>query len=146
MKKKIFDNKVDRILYRVLSESKISYTPEMIDKFVMESKNDLSAVKMMFNTHLGRIRDLSPQNVCDDLPQYIQLHQKMENNEKLITSKHTKYYNIVDLYDIYDMPNNVNELEKITDEFDTMYYDYGKLTESLDELIEIGKRLQNFLK
>lgn len=144
--KKIFDNKVDKILYRVLSEGNISYTPEMIDKFVMEANNDLSAIKMMFNSHLNTISNISPQNICDELPKYVQLHQKMQRNEELITSKHTKYFNIVDLYEWFDMPDNVNKLQKITDEIDTIYYDYGKLTESLDELIEIGKRLQNFLK
>lgn len=146
MKKKIFDSKTEKILYRVLSESSISYTPEMIDKFVMESSNDLSSFKKIFNSHLGSVIGVTIQDILEDMERFENLQIKMENNEKIMSNKHTKYFNIVDMYEVYDMPGNVTKLEKITDEIDTLYYDYSKLPDVLEELIDSAKKLQVFLK
>jgi hypothetical protein len=146
MKKKIFDSKTEKILYRVLSESSISYTPEMIDKFVMESSNDLSSFKKIFNSHLGVVIGVTIQEILEDMEKFEGLYDKMENNSKIMSNKHTKYFNIVDMYDMFKMPQNVNKLEKITDEIDTLYYDYSKLPDVLEELIDSAKKLQEFLK
>lgn len=146
MKKKIFDNKTDKILYRVLSESKISYTPEMVDKFIIEATNDLSSFKKIFNSHLVKVSNVTIQNIIDDLSLYVQLHNKMETNHRIIGGKHSKYFNIVDMYDVSSMPDNVRKLELITDEIDVIYNRYGLLSEYLDDLISMSKKLENLIK
>jgi len=145
MKKKIFDNKTDKILYRVLNESIISYNPEMIDKFVMEAGNDLSSFKNILNSHLGKVSNVSIQNIIDDRSLYIQLHEKMETNHRIMSGKHSKYFNIVDMYDVREMPDNVRKLELITDDIDRILNEYGILPGYLDDLIEMSKKIEKMI-
>jgi len=146
MKKRIFDNKTDKILYRVLNESNISYSPEMIDKFIMEAGNDLSSFKNILNSHLDKVSNVSIQNIIDDRSLYIQLHEKMKTNHRILSGKHSKYYNIVEMYDVRNMPQNVRKLELISDNIDRVLNEYNVLPEYLEDLINMSKKIGNMIE
>jgi hypothetical protein len=49
--------------------------------------------------------------------------------------QHTKYFNVVEMYDFMDMPNNVKQLEKINDKIEKYSEDLYYIGNGLEDII-----------
>lgn len=130
---------------KIISEQvNISYTPEKIDMYVQEALKDATESERVFNVYLMKINDLTVSYITENEEEMRKFLELIENTSKMVEKKHSRFYDIVDLYDFMDMPDNVKQLEKITEKLDNLYYDFERLSSSLDSLIEGVTKLREF--
>jgi len=72
-----------------------------------------------------------------------QFHQELEAQQKHYESIFNKYYDIVEMYDWMDRPDNVTQLDKVNQEIDTIQNDLYRLADSLEEIIDYTKKMKS---
>lgn len=103
-----------------LVEQNIRYTPERIDELIKEGTVFFNKSKNYFNKSYSFVLTLTIQE-CIQNNQNISIRfEEMKEIKSVIESKFDKYYNIVDLYEIGEYPDNVRDLEKISDGLDDL--------------------------
>jgi DNA-directed RNA polymerase beta' subunit len=127
----------------------IEYTPEKIDEFVADASKTLDTGTKVFNVFLSRIGDLSIMNVIESPEEANQLLQKIQETKKVIKSKFEKYFDITDSYrydEFEDRPDNIEKLERLATELDSLTDNYDPLIDVLTEMIDAARRLKPFLQ
>jgi len=128
----------------MIKENNISYTPEKIDEFVAQLTKEVESAKNIFSVALNKVKDLSVGSITDN-PSFAEGYlEKIKAANEIINKKHSKYFDIVDLYDVGDYPNNVKQLENLTDTLNNYYYDIMRIEDALEETISASKKLTNF--
>lgn len=123
---------------------KISYTPEKIDEFIEQITKDIASAKNIFTTALNKTKEMSLNNIIEDPSSAEDFLEKLKEINEAINKKHTKYFDIVELYDFMDSPKNVKQLEYLVDELDHYYYDISKIETVLEEIIYAASKLTDF--
>jgi hypothetical protein len=120
---------------RKLVENKISYLPEKIDEFVQQAMKVLENVQQTRNKHYNNIVTLTISEVMQEKSSYQKMALAIADEHTKFNEQHTKYFNIVDMYDFMDMPNNVKQLEKINDKIEKYSEDIYYIGNALEEII-----------
>lgn len=132
-------------LTKILAEANISYTPEKIDEFIVTATKTLSTGKKLFDSYVFEIVDMSISSILSDPGGANQLLNKIRGVEQSLSKQHAMYFDIVDTFDVNNMPRNVRTLEKLTDEIDTVYFDMGKIADALEYLIDAADKFKEFI-
>jgi predicted secreted acid phosphatase len=136
-----------KTLYSLLEQ--IEYTPEKIDEFVADASKTLDTGKKVFDLFLNRIGDLSVMSVIESPEEANQLLKKVQETKKVIENKFEKYFDITDAYgydEFEDRPDNIEKLERLATELDSLVFDYDPLIDVLTEMIDAARRLKQFLQ
>lgn len=136
-----------KTLYSLLEQ--IEYTPEKIDEFVADASKTLDTGKKVFDIFLSRIGDLSIMNIIESPEEANQSLQKIQETKKVIKNKFEKYFDITDAYgydELEDRPDNIEKLERLASELDSLVFDYDPLIDVLTEMIDASRRLKEFLQ
>ena len=132
-------------LAKILSEISISYTPEKIDEFIKLATKDLSSGKKLFDSYVFEIADMSISSILLDLGGANQLLNKIRGIEQALGRQYARYFDIVDAFEVGNLPSNVRELEKLTDAIDNVYLDMGKIADALEYLIDAANKFKEFI-
>jgi hypothetical protein len=132
-------------LTKILAEANISYTPEKIDEFIVTATKALSVGKRLFDSYVFEIADMNISNILSDPGGANQLLNKIRGVEQSLGKQHSMYFNIIDTFDVSNLPSNVRELEKLTDEIDNVYFDMGKIADALEYLINAADKFKEFI-
>ena len=131
---------------RKLVEQKISYTPEKIDTFNEQAMKVLENVQQTRNKYYNNVVTLTISDVIQEKGSYQNMRKEIGEMYSKFNEHHTKYFNIVDMYDFLDMPNNVKHLEKINDKIEKytedLYY-IGNALEDIINAVEYIERTEN---
>jgi 3-keto-L-gulonate-6-phosphate decarboxylase len=136
-----------KTLYSLLEQ--IEYTPEKINEFVADASKTLDTGKKVFDLFLNRIGDLSVMSVIESPEEANQLLKKVQETKKVIENKFEKYFDITDAYgydEFEDRPDNIEKLERLATELDSLVFDYDPLIDVLTEMIDAARRLKQFLQ
>jgi hypothetical protein len=114
---------------------KVSYTPEKIDEFIIEAKKDIELGKSLNDKFGSTIVQASLLTVYENLAQMNEAHSKVVKAEEYMRKKFNKFFDIVDAYEVGELPDNVRELEKLSDEIDNLSYSLSDLANGFEELI-----------
>lgn len=129
--------------YKMLQKEGVEYTPEKIDQFVEEAKMVVAKAKELGAQAYNIVAATGIGEIMDDTKKYDELLAKMEGSYEKFDQAHTKYYNIAEMYDYMNLPDNVKELETITSELDNakevIYRIYNKFEEILDAAKKIAE-------
>lgn len=128
----------------MIKEANISYTPDKIDDFINQINADIEIAKNIFDTSLNKVKQINVGEILDNIDAAENYLIKIQTAGEMIRKKHEKYYNIVDMYGIEDLPSNVRTLEKLTETLDNYYFDLMKVEDTLSDVIEAAQKLTNF--
>lgn len=136
-----------KTLYSLLEQ--IEYTPEKIDEFVADASKTLDTGKKVFDLFLNKIGDLSIMNIIESPEEANQSLQKMQEIKKVIQNKFEKYFDIAEAHgydELEDRPDNIEKLERLASELESLIFDYDPLVDVLPEMIDAARRLKQFLQ
>jgi hypothetical protein len=133
-----------------LNEEGISYQPEKIDEFIVEVKKDIEMGRSLLSNYTSLVVNASLISVFEDMDQMKAATDKMRESEKYLSKKFDKFYDITQLYDYMDFPDNVKELDDVSGELDKLAMSISDLYYGLEDLIELVDKLsennKNFFK
>ena len=127
--------------YKTLLENNLSYTPERIDQFVVEATKLLTDASNLKNKHYTNVVSLSISEVLENVKYYEQLAERMDEDHRIIEKQHDKFYNVVELYDYLDYPENVKNLSKINDKIYDTAQDIYHLSNALEEIVSAVEQI-----
>lgn len=129
-------------LTNILKEDQFVYSPEKIDEFIAQAQNDLSKAQNIVDLYIMKVREYSIGYIIDNSDEVETLVEKIKRAESIIGKQHSKYFDIIDLYDVATVPDNVSQLEKITHSLDMVYFDIMKIEDKLEDIVEAAKKLK----
>jgi hypothetical protein len=120
---------------RKLVEQKLSYTPEKIDEFNQQAMKVLENAQNTRNKYYNTIVNLTISEVMQDKGSYEKMHKTIEEEHERYNKHYGRYFDIVEMYDFLDMPNNVKQLEKINDKIYKYSEDLNSIADALRDII-----------
>lgn len=126
---------------RTIKEA-ITYTPEKVDEFVKQASKDLEDAKRILEVMHNKVTALSIGDALDNPESIEALKNQTDKAYNGVDKVHTKYFNIVNMYDTGETPENVEQLDKIVDELGDYSHKLMKLDTAVEDLIEVAEKLQ----
>jgi heterodisulfide reductase subunit B len=128
--------------YQKLLEADLSYTPEKIKEFIDEAQTYLNNARMLKDKYYMNVTTLTISEVMEAEVAYQKLSEKMNSDHVQIESKYNRYYEIIEMYDFMNRPENVNYFEKINDKIYDIAQDIYHLSQALEEIVESIKYIR----
>lgn len=122
----------------------LDYTPEKIDSFVAQATKDVEDAKKIFSTIKAKVEHYSIGSLAENPNEAQALLEKLTKAHERVKNLHTKYYDIVDMYDYLDSPKNVKNLDKLVTKLDYLEMDFGNLKDALDYLLDAANNFKRF--
>jgi hypothetical protein len=127
-----------------LNEEGISYDPSKIDEFIVEAKKDIQMGTALIEKFGSAVVNSSLVSVFENLEKMKAAHQKMEESRKYLESKFNKFYDIVEMYEIGEHPDNVRELDDLANQLDNHSMTVYQLADAFDELINMTEKISRY--
>ena len=124
------DNKMD-----------ITYTPEKIDEFVATAQKEVDMAEGIFRITYQKILDITMPSIVESTKQLDDLYNKLTEVRKFIDKKASLYYNIKEMYEFGEYPDNVTQLDDLSTKLDNVNEDLGQLREVIHILTEASHAL-----
>jgi len=128
---------------KLIQEDGWQYSPEKIDEFVEIAKKELDKGTKTFRSAFNAITTVAIGDIMDEPERFEKFHQEVEAQQKHYESIYNKYYDIVEMYDWMDRPDNVTALDKINEQIDSVQNDLYRLADSLEEIIGYAKKIKS---
>lgn len=127
-------------------ENKITYDPSKIDEFVEEAKKDIEMGKNLISKFGSMLVNTPLIALYENLANAEAAQKKISESEKYLRSKFDKFYNIVEMYYSIDedRPDNVDELDDLSNKIDDLSYRLADLEEGLEAFIDMIGRLSKY--
>jgi hypothetical protein len=119
----------------------ILYTPEKIDEFIGVAEKVIQNGKNLFFKYKDMIISINIFDVVEDIEKYKTLHSKISNDRDILEKAYNKFYDIVEMYDSIDRPDNVKKLDDLASDIDHLSLDVYYLMGALENVIEAGEDL-----
>jgi hypothetical protein len=116
---------------------KISYEPEKIDEFVKDAENVLSSTEKVLNLSIQKILSINMQELIQSPDEMKQLLDYLENFHKNVDKKFGKFYDIVEMYEIGEYPDNIRQLDALASKIDNKNLDIYYLKDALRNILDV---------
>lgn len=133
-------------LDKILNEAKIvptnpnrlktSYTPEEIDDLVVKGQNFYDKGKAKREFYIDKVRALNLNDLLYNRTEVKTLISQIKDIKRIYDDQYNFLYDVVDLYDFLEAPDNVKKLEKITDYTYELREDMSTLVDILEEILD----------
>lgn len=127
---------------RMLENDGWSYSPEKIDEFVISAEKDLTEARRILTGAHNAITVISIGDMMDEIGRYESFVTDIEKYQRHYEKLYGKYYDIVNMYDFMDLPDNVSKLEKINDQIDAVQNELYRVYNSMEEIVDSVKKLK----
>ena len=114
---------------------KPTYTPEKIDEFVANAKKDVEAAKSLFTLAYEKILDINMGDAINSPESIKALSDKVKQIKSSIKKKTDTYYDVINMYETGEYPDNVSELDRVNDTLDSLGDDMSKLYYALEDIL-----------
>ena len=114
---------------------KPTYTPEKIDEFVASAKKDVEAAKSLFTLTYEKILDINMGDAINSPESIKALSDKVKQIKSSIKKKTDTYYDVINMYETGEYPDNVSELDRVNDTLDSLGDDISKLYYALEDIL-----------
>jgi DNA repair ATPase RecN len=128
---------------KMLQEDGWQYSPEKIDEFVQTAKKDLENATKTFRAAFNAITTVSIGDIMDEPERFEKFHQEVEAQQKYYEKLYNKYYDIVEMYDWMERPDNVTELDRVNEKIDAVQNDLYRLSDSIEEIVDYTKKIKS---
>jgi hypothetical protein len=127
-----------------LNEDGISYETSKIDEFIVEAKKDIQMGTGLIEKFGSVVVNSSLASIFENLEKMKFALQKMDESRKYLENKFNKFYNIVEMYEFDEYPDNVKELDNLSSQLDDQSMTVYKLSDTLEELIEMVEKMSEY--
>lgn len=127
-----------------LNEDSISYDSSKIDEFIIEARKDVEMGKNLINKFGVMISNTTLKDVFENTDQMKGVETKLNDSEKYLTKKFGKFFDIVNMYDFGDYPDNVSVLDDLATELDNQSLAVSDLAEVIEALIYATDKLSKY--
>jgi len=127
----------------MIKENNISYTPEKIDTFITDIIKDINITDDIYKSVFNKISDTTLREIVENTFDADSYKDKLTKIIDTVSKKYTKYYNIIDAYEVGEEPDNVKKLSKLVDQLDNYYFDLSKMENALDSMISASNEFTN---
>ena len=128
---------------KMLQEEGWQYSPEKIDEFVEVAKKDLSNAIKAYNSAFNAFTTVTIGDIMDEPERFEKFQQEVEGQQKHYEKVFNKYYDIVEMYDWMDRPDNVTLLDRTNEKIDSIQNDLYRLSDSIEEIVDYVKKIKN---
>jgi hypothetical protein len=160
MKKTTLNEEVSNIttLIKKLTQNKKILIEQELDnssvdnaKLVDNAKKDVEMINKSFNSYYNTIITLTISDIIENMEYHRDMLENLDTIYKTIENKTNNYFKIIESYDFFDRPNEINTLENIvqemTDTSDSLRNIYYLLDNMLDATKDISKmKIKNIIK
>jgi predicted DNA-binding protein YlxM (UPF0122 family) len=129
-------------LYDLLEEARVTPPRRSIEDLIAKAQKELNFFSNKVESYADQLASLSISDVINNPSQLETLTQNLENTERVLRNLFGEYFDIYEPYDIFERPDNVRELEKISDKLDNLGEKADQLKEAADSLEEAAKYYQ----
>lgn len=129
--------------FKLIQEDGWQYSPEKIDEFVEINKSNLDKGNKVLRGAFNAVTMLTIGEIMDNPERFEKFHAEIESQQKHYETIYNKYYDIVEMYDWMDRPDNVTALDKINEQIDSVQNDLYRLADSLEEIIGYAKKIKS---
>jgi hypothetical protein len=144
MKKEVLKEEITQIRKMMGLKEGIEYSPEKIDQFIAEADKTVNMSKAVIQKYGGMIMNLTMNDVLDDINGAKVSLDKLKSSKKHIEGQFNKFYDIVEMYDYMDLPDNVQKLSDLNDLLDKAVMPLGELEDVFDALIDAAERVERY--
>jgi molecular chaperone GrpE (heat shock protein) len=129
-------------MYEVkIKPSEIGYSLKKIEEFTETAKKTLQNGISAFTKYKNLILNISLLDVVNNIEKYKILLSDMNSDHDTIHAIFDKLFDVVDKYDILDMPDNIRKLDDLVDNINDLTLDIYYLMNALENIIEAGEDL-----
>lgn len=144
MKKEVLKEEIAQIRKMMGLKEGIEYSPEKIDQFIIDAEKTVNMSKAVIQKYGGMIMNLTMNDVLDDINGAKAGLEKLKSSKKHIEDQFNKFYDIVEMYDYMDLPDNVERLRDLNDLLDKAVMPLGELEDVFDALIDAAERVERY--
>jgi hypothetical protein len=120
---------------------KINYTPEKIDEFIVAAEQAVQKGEALFKKYYNDILQISIADLVQSPESYKILSDNIEKSRKSIESLWNKFFDIVDMYEVGEYPDNVSKLDNLATKLDNIQIDISQLGNALGYIIDAGEEI-----
>jgi hypothetical protein len=124
---------------RMNNQNKITYTEEQIQQFIPAAEKDLRDSTALYRSLESKVYDVPFRSYIEETQVYTTLLDRIQKTTKIVSQKHTKYFNVVEHYDINASPN-VRRLEVLVDQLDMVYRNFSRLEDTVEGLVSLAEK------
>jgi hypothetical protein len=129
-----------------INEDNVSYDPKKIDEFIVEAKKDIELGENLFTKFGNMLINTSLITIFENLDGMKVTKEKITASEKYLAKKYDKFFNIVELYEIGEYPDNVTKLDHLSSEIDNQSLRLSEIADALDDLITMTEKISKYNK
>lgn len=127
-----------------LNEEGISYDPSKIDEFIVEAKKDIQMGTALIEKFGSAVVNSSLVSIFENLEKMKAAQQKMEESRKYLEGKFNKFYNIVEMYEVGEYPDNIRTLDDLANQLDNHSMTVYQLSDAFEELINMTEKISRY--
>jgi hypothetical protein len=129
-------------LHDILKEARVTPPRRSIEDLIAKAQKELNFFSNKVESYADQLSSLNISDVINNPSQLKTLIQNLENTERVLRNLFGEYFDIYEPYDIFERPDNVRELEKISDKLDNLGEKADQLKEAATSLEEAAKYYQ----
>ena len=127
-----------------MNEGDVSYDPAKIDEFVAEAKKDIQMGVALIEKFGSAVVNSSLVSIFENLEKMKSAQQKMDQSRKYLESKYNKFYDVVEMYEVGEYPDNVSELDDLANQLDNHSMTVYQLSDAFEELINMTEKISRY--
>jgi hypothetical protein len=127
-----------------INEDSVSYDPSKIDEFIIEAKKDIQMGTALIEKFGSAVVNSSLISIFENLEKMKAAQQKMEESRKYLENKYNKFYDIVEMYEVGEHPDNVRELDDLANQLDNHSMTVYQLSDAFEELINMTEKISRY--
>ena len=125
-------------------DMKVSYDPSKIDEFLADAIKSVENAKGGIDKYGSTVINTTMKAIFENLPGSKSLLNEIENLKKITEAKFNKYFDVVELYDWSERPDNVSKLDKLVTDLDNHTMTISEIYEIFDDLIRATERVAKY--
>jgi hypothetical protein len=127
-----------------INEGGISYDPSKIDEFIVEAKKDIQMAEALIQKFGSALINSPLITIFENLESMKSAQKKMGESQKYVQNKFNKFYDIVEMYEIGEHPDNVRVLDDLSNQLDNHSMTLYQLSDSFEELIDMTEKISRY--
>lgn len=121
------------------NQNKITYSEEQIQQFIPLADKDVKDSTALYRSLESKVYDVPFRSYIENTQVFTTLLDRIQKTTQIVSQKHTKYFNMVEHYDINASPS-VRRLEVLVDQLDAVYLNFSRLEDTVQELISLAQK------
>jgi len=145
MEKNILNEEIKRMRQIInISEGSnfnFQYSDEKINEFLVEAEKTVQNAEASINKYGSMVVNLTVKYVFENMDKVKKDFADFTNIKKNTESKYNKFYDIVEVYDFMDRPDNISKLEDFATDLDNHVMSMSEFLDLFEEIIRTTERL-----